>query len=789
MLRRWCILLVALALLGAAPFQAAAQQRASGTQELFERLGSGLAGATFGDHTAAEVLEGYASYYGLDIQVLVTVLELSSGMVASPNASQLDRPFGPSGPSGFEAQTEWAVRELRAGFGPYQTAPTVKFSDGESKALDLGTPPAELAVQRFLAAGRSSGDWEALIARYSATYAALYGDQPQDEPTPTPQILEPFLSDPWLPGTRVVHSSWFDHAYPMVDVGGDANGTMVDYLGRSGLSYNSHDGHDFYFPDRPYGTPIIAAADGWAYAYTARGYGVVVKHTGAAEGYETVYWHFESFAPVFDRRIDNNEAVWVKRGDLLGFSGATGFTDGAPHLHFEVRFDGRQVDPFGWYGPGDDPCLRYAACAPSHWMWVDSSMWPRPDRAATADKAAPQGLLTINPPADLHLAAHFDGLPLPDVGSGMVFAQQVSYEEGRFGEAARSTPEGRLSMPISPTALLDQGTVAVWFKVPEQFPKTSTGRTYLLATSAHPDDQAGVYSNTLALRHEQPKEGKPLWTFWTVGEEGREHKLSTPDTLEPGWHHFAITWSRFTGLKTLYIDGRIAALAITAPLPSSHSDHLELGRWNISSGIIDGRFDDLAIWSRWLRANEIAAIADSQQPVDTSAVATAGRDLMLVTQAFDDGGGIAQVQLGINGRLSTPMPYYNAYRWRLPASEGAHEISVTYIDRVGNSTTLTKTIELRSQPQVQGQLTETGDLTAVVSLEVTDITTPAEMLVSNNPEATGPWMPLADTVSWAWRHGQQRILYLRVRDSAGVESDPIFLGPDVEHTYLPLADQ
>ncbi len=99
-----------------------------------------------------------------------------------------------------------------------------------------------------------------------------------------------FLHLPWHAGTRVVHLAYFDHMFPTVDTGRDDNGYVVNYLGRGGVQYDGHDAHDFYFPDKPIGTFILAAADGVAHASTHRGNGVWIQHPN---GYVTVYWHLD----------------------------------------------------------------------------------------------------------------------------------------------------------------------------------------------------------------------------------------------------------------------------------------------------------------------------------------------------------------------------------------------------------------------------------------------------------------------------------------------------------------
>jgi len=57
------------------------------------------------------------------------------------------------------------------------------------------------------------------------------------------------------------------------------------------------------------------------------------------DGVETVYAHL---AEIWVR-----PDAWAARGDPLGTVGATGNAT-TPHLHFEVRRDGRARDPLAW---------------------------------------------------------------------------------------------------------------------------------------------------------------------------------------------------------------------------------------------------------------------------------------------------------------------------------------------------------------------------------------------------------------------------------------------------------
>lgn len=92
-----------------------------------------------------------------------------------------------------------------------------------------------------------------------------------------------------------------------------------------------------------YGKPILAASDGKvAFVqknYTpGRGYGIycIIDHGG---GISTLYGHQSG--------LNVSMGQTVKRGDIIGYVGSTGWSTG-PHLHFEVRVNGKHVNPWGY---------------------------------------------------------------------------------------------------------------------------------------------------------------------------------------------------------------------------------------------------------------------------------------------------------------------------------------------------------------------------------------------------------------------------------------------------------
>ena len=90
----------------------------------------------------------------------------------------------------------------------------------------------------------------------------------------------------------------------------------------------------------PTGTPIYASGDAVVVrADRAGGYGNHVR-LNHGYGYVTVYGHLS--------KLLLRPGQKVKRGDVIGLVGSTGLST-SPHLHYEVRINGKPVNPLNFY--------------------------------------------------------------------------------------------------------------------------------------------------------------------------------------------------------------------------------------------------------------------------------------------------------------------------------------------------------------------------------------------------------------------------------------------------------
>jgi murein DD-endopeptidase MepM/ murein hydrolase activator NlpD len=99
-----------------------------------------------------------------------------------------------------------------------------------------------------------------------------------------------------------------------------------------------HSGMDFTAPS---GTDVYVTGDGTVASVISskRGLGnhIIINH---GYGYISLYAHLDQFNVRAGQK--------VRRGDIIGFVGSTGLSV-APHLHYEIKLNGTNVDPVNYY--------------------------------------------------------------------------------------------------------------------------------------------------------------------------------------------------------------------------------------------------------------------------------------------------------------------------------------------------------------------------------------------------------------------------------------------------------
>ncbi|NJN66913.1 MAG: peptidoglycan DD-metalloendopeptidase family protein [Chloroflexaceae bacterium] len=319
-------------------------------------------------HTFADVLVGLSSLYSLNPTILLALLEQQSRLLstAHPSAEQMALAMGfeDEGRRGLHGQVRWAALQMRLALRDYAVRvpsaplPSLVFADGTQRAVPASISLSRYVLSRVLAPTTSPDHLPAMLETFLQTYTRLFGD-PRIPPTDWPHPAQPFLTRPMERPFRV--TSFFDHETPLLH----ENGTTHSFWGQDdpALSYDGHTGWDYAMqpPDRVLaaagGTVVFAGNSNDGCAEPAQA--VILDH---ANGYRTLYWHLHT--------IEVEVGQTVATGTPLGVAGATGCATG-PHLHFQVQYLGRDVDPYGWCGSGPDPWAANPAGQVSVWLWAD----------------------------------------------------------------------------------------------------------------------------------------------------------------------------------------------------------------------------------------------------------------------------------------------------------------------------------------------------------------------------------------------------------------------------------
>ena len=138
---------------------------------------------------------------------------------------------------------------------------------------------------------------------------------------------------------------WLDVQHPVEDYDNTTSGWGWRSVEGCKRCSEFHKGLD-YTPGR--GSPVYAIMDGVITQVEHSGeYGVhvIITHEYIPERvYTTVYAHLQVSNVTKRLQLDNN----ITKGDLIGYVGNTGLSTG-PHLHFEVRENGRHLNPAAFF--------------------------------------------------------------------------------------------------------------------------------------------------------------------------------------------------------------------------------------------------------------------------------------------------------------------------------------------------------------------------------------------------------------------------------------------------------
>jgi murein DD-endopeptidase MepM/ murein hydrolase activator NlpD len=363
-------------------------------QAFLEARSSALAPAHFQvggrSQSFTDVLVGLSSLYSINPKLLLALMELHSGAISAGGAADLAWAMGYQGDNGgrrgLYSQLRWGARELRyavrdyALHSPADPPPPLVFAGGARQEVSADISFSRYVLARVLAPTTSPGGLGSRLDGLVSAYTRLFGD-PRDPPTGWPAPAVPFLTRPMANLAPI--TSFFDHDAPFLR----QNGSLETYWGRqetdASFAYDGHTGWDYAMgpPDKVFaaakGTVIFAGNSDDGCATPA--HAVIIDH---GNGYRTLYWHLY--------QVSVEAGQQVASGDQVGIAGESGCANGS-HLHFQVQYLGRDVDPYGWCGAAPDPWAQSPAGQVSVWLWADmpSPCGPPPPGVAVVDDGGP----------------------------------------------------------------------------------------------------------------------------------------------------------------------------------------------------------------------------------------------------------------------------------------------------------------------------------------------------------------------------------------------------------------
>lgn len=169
----------------------------------------------------------------------------------------------------------------------------------------------------------------------TATITYVDGAKVSEDVISSKVVKEPVTRELYV-GTKALPTT----SSPLAGTGTFIRPINGGYTSCAYRGYRGHTGVDLAMSSA-YGKPVYASASGTVIsAGWSGGYGKMIK-IRHSNGYETWYAHLSS--------IDVSTGATVYQGQHIGRIGSTGNSTG-PHLHFELRINGKDVNPMKYIG-------------------------------------------------------------------------------------------------------------------------------------------------------------------------------------------------------------------------------------------------------------------------------------------------------------------------------------------------------------------------------------------------------------------------------------------------------
>lgn len=231
---------------------------------------------------------------------------------------------------------------VEAPTNPAAIAMTQGFDEVDAMQVALVDRASAATRQRYIAAAGALRRVGLEPARFHASSAGMGGPY---EPVPSAE-------DNADPRFRALFTTWraldqLEHGVAGIPASQPIQG-VANFTSGFGVRSDPFRGHAAMHPGidlaGPIGTPVYATADGIVgrSEWNNGGYGNLVE-IDHGQGIQTRYGHLSRRIAVAGQRIH--------RGDLIGLMGSTGRSTGS-HLHYEVRIDGRAVNPIPFLQAG-----------------------------------------------------------------------------------------------------------------------------------------------------------------------------------------------------------------------------------------------------------------------------------------------------------------------------------------------------------------------------------------------------------------------------------------------------